>query len=84
MTRARELDERLTLYAELSGIPNAMRSFAMAELRKVARRGGARPSRRGIVPGDRRDGTGAAGRCLCARRYFDSARFGPGLLRQLQ
>jgi hypothetical protein len=38
MTRARELDERLTLYAELSGIPNAMRSFAMAELRKAARR----------------------------------------------
>lgn len=38
MTRARDIDVRLALFDELAGILNAMRSFALAELRRVARR----------------------------------------------
>lgn len=38
MTRHRELEARLALFDELSGILNAMRSFALAELRRVGRR----------------------------------------------
>ena len=38
MSRHRDLDMRLALYGDLSGILNAMRSFALAELRRVTRR----------------------------------------------
>lgn len=38
MTQRREIESRLALYAELAGILGAMRSFALAELRKVNQR----------------------------------------------
>lgn len=38
MSRRRELESRLALYAELTGILGAMRSFALAELRRIAQR----------------------------------------------
>lgn len=38
MTRPRELELRLALFDDLSGILNAMRSFALVELRRVGRR----------------------------------------------
>lgn len=38
MSRRRELENRLSLYAELTGILGAMRSFALAELRRIAQR----------------------------------------------
>lgn len=38
MTQRRELDSRLALYGDLSGILSAMRSFALAELRRVTQR----------------------------------------------
>lgn len=38
MTQRRELDNRLALYGDLSGILSAMRSFALAELRRVTQR----------------------------------------------
>lgn len=37
MTRSREIEVRVALFDDLSGILNAMRSFALAELRRVAR-----------------------------------------------
>lgn len=38
MTQRREIDARLALYDDLSGILGAMRSFALAELHRIARR----------------------------------------------
>ncbi len=38
MTQRREVEARLALYDDLSGILGAMRSFALAELRKVSKR----------------------------------------------
>ncbi len=38
MSQRREVEARLSLYDELSGILGAMRSFALAELRKVSKR----------------------------------------------
>lgn len=38
MTQRHDLDARLALYGDLSGILNAMRSFALAELRRVTQR----------------------------------------------
>ncbi|MDD1621313.1 MAG: F0F1 ATP synthase subunit gamma [Methylococcaceae bacterium] len=38
MSQRREIEARLALYDELSGILGAMRSFALAELRKVGKR----------------------------------------------
>lgn len=38
MSQRREIEARLTLYDDLSGILGAMRSFALAELRKVGKR----------------------------------------------
>jgi F-type H+-transporting ATPase subunit gamma len=38
MSQRREIEARLSLYDELSGILGAMRSFALAELRKVGKR----------------------------------------------
>lgn len=38
MSQRREIEARLALYDELSGILGAMRSFALAELRKIGKR----------------------------------------------
>jgi F-type H+-transporting ATPase subunit gamma len=38
MTQRREVESRLALYAELSGILGAMKSFALVELRRVTKR----------------------------------------------
>lgn len=38
MSRRRELEARLALFGELDGIMNAMRSFALVELRRLAQR----------------------------------------------
>jgi len=38
MSQRREIEARLTLYDELTGILGAMRSFALAELRRVSKR----------------------------------------------
>ncbi len=38
MSQRREIEARLALYDDLSGILGAMRSFALAELRKVGKR----------------------------------------------
>lgn len=49
MSRSRALDQRLALYGELGGIMNAMRSFALVELHRLAAREAAQQQTRQML-----------------------------------